>query len=41
MDFALLGTRRILHAADKLSLMSLPLFDEFLHAFRIDHRISR
>ena len=41
MDFALIGPRRSFHTADKLSLMSLPLFDEFFDAFRINHCISR
>jgi hypothetical protein len=41
IDFALVGTRRIFHAADKLRLMSLSLFDEFFHAFRIDDCVSR
>jgi hypothetical protein len=41
IDFALVGPRRILHATDKLCLMSLSLFDEFFHAFRIDYCISR
>ena len=41
IDFALVRPRRIFHATDKLCLMSLSLFDEFFHTFRIDYCIAR